>query len=674
MTEQEARKTIDELTRELHHHNYLYYVKSDPEISDFQFDQMMKRLEKLEEAFPHLADDNSPTKRVGGDITDKFETFAHRFRMLSLSNSYNREEVQDFHDRLMRLLGYEPEYTCELKYDGVAISLTYENGSLVRALTRGDGYMGEDVTTNVRTVRSIPLRLRGKGYPDLFEVRGEIFMPLPAFQTLNERRKAEGLETYANPRNTTSGTLKLLDSSVVAERNLDCFIYTYITEADRDSTQFESLNQLANWGFKVPSAKDRLFEVCSGVDALFAFIDYWEERRKELPFESDGIVIKVNSFADQRRLGHTNKSPRWALAYKYQTEQAETRLKAVTYQVGRTGAVTPVANLEPVHLAGTTVKRASLHNADQIAKLGLYEGDSVYVEKGGEIIPKIVGVNEQKRLKNARAVNFVTECPECGSPLFRNDGEAQHYCSNQLGCPPQAKGKLEHFISRKGMDIEGLGSETIDELYNRGMVRTYSDLYGLKKEALLEMERMAEKSVNNLLEALEKSKQTPFDRLLYAIGIRFVGEAAAKKLARHFKNMDVLMQASHEKLVEVEEIGDKIADSVISYFSDPENRAEMQRLRELGLQMALQEDAEALASTVLDGKKFVVSGVFTQWGREEIKTLIVKHGGEVTGSISRKTDYLLAGENMGPSKREKAEKLGVPIIGESDLMTLIEKG
>lgn len=666
-----AKELIDSISEELHHHNYLYYIKNEPIISDFEFDQLLKRLEKLEEENPSLVHANSPTKRVGGDLTEKFEAVAHEFPMLSLSNAYNLEELESFNERVEKLLENPSSYTCELKYDGVAISLRYENGELVRAITRGDGSKGEDVTANVRTIRSIPLKLNKGNYPDSFEVRGEVFMPLPAFQELNRSREEQGLDLYANPRNTTSGTIKLLDSKEVAKRKLDCFIYAYYSKESRQQNQFEGLGHLENWGFKVPDVKQKMFQLSGNMKEVFSFIEYWDDKRKALPFETDGVVIKVNDFSDQEILGNTSKSPRWAIAYKFQAEQVSTLLNEVTYQVGRTGAITPVANLEPVQLAGTTVKRASLHNQDQIEKLDLHLGDTVYVEKGGEIIPKIVGVNTALRKATAEAVQFITNCPECGTPLQRNDGEVQHFCPNDLKCPPQATGKLVHFIARKAMNIDGLGTETIDEMYSKKMVLTPSDLYSLSEEQLYSLERMAEKSVKNLQHSIEESKKTPFERVLFALGIRHVGENAAKKLVKHFKSIETLATATQDQIVEVEEIGNKIADSLISYFSDPLNQREIQRLQQAGVTMTKEESEQDAISDVLLGQKVVVSGVFHEYSRDEIKALIEKNGGAVVSSISKKTSFLVAGDNMGPSKKEKADGLGIKILSEKEFLELI---
>lgn len=563
MQVKEAGKKIKQLTEELRFHNYQYYVKSEPQISDYEFDMRLKELQKLEMEFPQFADENSPTKRVGGEITKSFETVEHKYPMLSLSNSYSREEIVEFDQRVQKLAGKKVEYTCELKYDGVAIGISYKNGKLERAVTRGDGTKGDDITTNVRTIHSIPLRLKCN-YPEEFEIRGEIFYPLSVFHRLNETREEAGEALLANPRNAASGTLKMLDSAVVAKRKLDCFLYYVLGENLPHESHLENIKAAGRWGFKVPSEKQNLIASCNSIDEIFQFIDFWNEKRTQLDFEIDGVVIKVNDYDLQDELGYTAKSPRWAIAYKFKTEQAETRLNEITYQVGRTGAITPVANLEPVLLAGTTVKRASLHNADQIEKLDVREGDLVQVEKGGEIIPKVVGVNFEFRSKDSQATKYISKCPECSTPLIRLEGEAQHYCPNVWGCSPQIKGKMAHFISRKAMDIDGLGEETVEQLYEEGLIQNIADLYTLKKEDLLPLERMAEKSVNNLLAGVEASKQIPFPRLLFAIGIRYVGETVAKKLAAHFKHIDAIIQASFEELISVDEIGDKIAKSVIA--------------------------------------------------------------------------------------------------------------
>jgi DNA ligase (NAD+) len=642
---------------------------NQPVISDFEFDHLLKELESLEQKYPHLAQQNSPTKRVGGDLTSKFEKVAHRYPMLSLSNTYSEEEIIDWENRIKKSIDEAVEYVLELKYDGVAISLHYANGELERAVTRGDGEVGEDVTTNVRTIRSIPLSLYGN-YPADFEIRGEIFLPLAEFAALNEEREAAGEETYANPRNTASGTLKNQDSRLVAQRNLDCFLYFVYADQSVSLNHFDSLAQAKSWGFKVPPAEQRYVARVNGIEGIMDFIHYWAEARHQLPFEIDGVVIKVNDYNVQRRLGMTAKSPRWAIAYKFKAERARTRLNAITYQVGRTGAITPVANLEPVLLAGTTVKRASLHNADQIAKLDIRVGDYVFVEKGGEIIPKVVEVDASARQGETLPHTYITHCPECNSPLVRQEGEAQHYCPNENGCGPQIRGRMEHFISRKAMNIDGMGPETIEQLWDAGLIENCASLYYLQAADLLPLERMAERSVSKLLDGLEASKDRPFERVLFALGIRHVGETVAKKLARHFGDIDALMQADAEALVAVEEIGERIAGSVIAFFADASNQAMLARLRDAGLKFAV-ERSQSQVSDVLEGKSFVVSGVFEQFSRDEIKAKIEAYGGKNTGSISAKTHYVLAGDKMGPAKLKKAEDLGVKIISEADFLSMI---
>ena len=687
-----ARQRIIELTAALNEHNHRYYVLNAPTISDFEFDQLLKELEALEKVHPELADPNSPTKRVGGDITDKFEKVKHKYPMLSLSNTYNREEIIEWESRVHKGLGAgtdlfssaEIEYVMELKYDGLAISLTYENGKLVRGVTRGDGETGEDITPNVRTIRSIPLQLRGS-HPGEFEIRGEVFMPKAEFDRLNADRAAKGEEPYANPRNTAAGTLKQQDSSEVAKRKLDCFLYYVYAQDVTYDNHFDAIAHANDWGFKTPPASKRYIEKTTTVDGIMAFIEYWDKARHDLPFEIDGVVVKVNRYAQQEELGLTAKSPRWAIAYKFKAETVSTLLHKITYQVGRTGAITPVANLEPVFLAGTTVKRASLHNADQIEKLDIREGDFVFVEKGGEIIPKVVGVDTARRPPHSTPHQYIANCPECGTTLVRSEGEALHYCPNENGCAPQIKGKMEHFISRKAMNIEGMGSETISGLFDQGMLRNVADIYDLRGEQLLGIEftvsdefdenpkkrSMQEKSVQNLMTGIEASKQVPFERVLFALGIRFVGETVAKKLARHFKSMDAIATASFEQLIEAEEIGDKIAQSILDWFAQEDNRALVNRLRNAGLQLELSAEESTPASDTLKGLTFVVSGVFQHFSRDGIKTSIEANGGKVSGSISKKTSFVLAGDNMGPEKRKKAEELGVPVIDEEAYRQMI---
>lgn len=666
----EAKKRIEELSEELRQHNYRYYNEDAPVISDYDFDMLLKELQELEDKYPDFADENSPTKRVGGEVTKKFESVVHKYPMLSLANSYSREELTEFDERVQKILGKKVAYTCELKYDGVAIGISYKNGKIHRAVTRGDGSKGDNITTNVKTIRSIPMVLQGD-FPNEFEIRGEIFYPLSVFKKLNETREASGEATLANPRNAASGTLKMQDSAIVAERKLDCYLYYVLGENLPFNGHLENVLAANSWGFKAPTEDKKLIRKCNSIDEIFEFIDYWGEHRHELDFEIDGIVIKVNDLDAQQELGFTAKSPRWAIAYKYQTEQVETRLNEITYQVGRTGAITPVANLEPVLLAGTTVKRASLHNADQIAKLDIREGDLVQVEKGGEIIPKVVGVNLSQRPADSKETIYRKTCPECETELIRIEGEAKHYCPNEAGCPPQIKGKMAHFISRKAMDIDGLGEETVEQLFDAGLIDNVSDIYRLKKEDLLPLERMAEKSVNNLIAGVENSKQIPFERVLFSIGIRYVGETVAKKLAKHFKSMDAIMQASFEELVAVDEIGDKIAESITGFIEVEKNRELIKELKSHGLQMEILEQEDTSVSDILAGKSFVVSGVFTQYSRNELKQAIEDHGGKNVGSISSKTDYLIAGDKMGPAKKEKAEKLGVEMISEEEFITLI---
>jgi DNA ligase (NAD+) len=669
MNKLDAKEEILKLSEAINHHNHLYYVESNPVISDYDFDMLLKRLQELEQQFPEFAFDYSPTKRVGGDITKKFETVVHRFPMLSLSNTYSEVEIQEWETRLKKQAEGELEYVCELKYDGVAIGIRYENGVLTRAVTRGDGTQGEDVTTNVKTIRTIPLQLKGQ-FPADFEIRGEIFMPLKSFQKLNEEREENGEALFANPRNTASGTLKMQDSKVVAERSLDSYLYgVYGTDLNFPG-HLEAVNAAGEWGFKVPQSKNRFIEKTDSIDGIMQFIHFWDKERHNLPFEIDGVVIKVNNYEQQRKLGFTAKSPRWAIAYKFKAERVETKLEAVTYQVGRTGSITPVANLTPVQLGGTTVKRASLHNSDQIEKLDLHEGDFVYVEKGGEIIPKIVGVNLEKRSTAAAKINYIAYCPECQTELIRKEGEANHYCPNEDACPTQMKGKLEHFISRKALNVDGLGAETVDLLYDKGLVRNQADLFDLTFDQVVDLDRMADKSANNLLIGLKEAKNVPFERVLFAIGIRFVGETVAKKLAKHFKNIDAIRSASFDELVNVDEIGEKIAISVQQYFMDEAHNLLIERLKKAGLQFELVEKEGA--SNKLEGKAFVVSGVFTSFSRDEIKEVIESNGGKNVSSISSKTDFVVAGDNMGPAKLKKASDLGITILSEDEFIQLLK--
>lgn len=669
MNKEEAKAEIERLTKELNFHNHLYYVESAPIISDYEFDMMMEKLQKLEGEYPEFASDVSPTKRVGGDLTKKFETVKHRYPMLSLSNSYSREEILDWMDRVAKLTDGKVEYVCELKYDGVAIGISYLNGKLNRAVTRGDGEQGEDITTNVKTIRSVPLQLQGD-YPEDFEIRGEIFFLLDAFKKLNEEREDIGESTFANPRNTASGTLKLQDSSIVASRGLDCFLYGVYGADKLEENHYAMVEHAAKWGFKVPKPKNHYIRKVDSVDGVMEYIDYWDKHRDDLPFEIDGVVLKVNNYHQQDELGFTAKSPRWAIAYKFKTERVATTLLSVDFQVGRTGAITPVANLNPVHLGGTTVKRASLYNADQVEKLDLHINDEVYVEKGGEIIPKIVGVNKDKRASGAELVKFPEDCPECGTPLVRNEGEALHYCPNEYDCPPQKRGKVEHFISRKAMNIEGLGAETVDALFDQGLINNYADLYQLTFDELVDLERMADKSANNLLKGVEESKKVPFERVLFALGIRFVGQTVAKKLAFALKSLDKIMEADYDDLIAVDEIGDKIALSILSFFKKESNQKIIRELKDYGLQFEI-EEKETL-SNILAGKVMVVSGVFSAFSRDELKELIEQNGGKVGSSISSKTSYVVAGENMGPSKLKKANDLGIPIISEDEFIQMIK--
>jgi len=660
---------IAQLTDRLNALNHAYYVESKSLVSDQEFDELLQELSNLETQFPEFASENSPTKRVGGDITKKFETVVHRFPMLSLSNTYAEEEVRDWENRLKKSIEDTIEYVCELKYDGVAIGLHYLNGYLHKAVTRGDGTQGEDVTTNVRTIKTIPLILTGN-HPEDFEIRGEIILPKKQFERINELRQAAGEQLFANPRNTASGTLKSLDSKLVASRGLDAYLYGVYSENEPYLNHFDTVANAKNWGFKVPNSELNYIRKVSSIDEIMNFIHFWEQKKHELPFEIDGVVIKVNSYEQQQRLGFTAKAPRWAIAYKFKADRVETLLESITYQVGRTGAITPVANLSPVSLAGTTVKRASLHNSDQIEKLGLHTGDYVYVEKGGEIIPKIVGVNTVKRQPNSLPVQFIEVCPECNSPLYRQEGEAQHFCVNDLECPPQLTGKIEHFISRKAMNIDGLGTETIQQLFDAGLIQTSADLYALTFDQLVGLDRMADRSANNLLKSIVNSKQVPFERVLFALGIRFVGETVAKKLANHFETLDALSVASYDELIAVEEIGERIANSILTYFKDERNKVLLERLKSFGIQF--ESAKKELLSGTLEGKSIVVSGIFESYSRDEIKLLVEQHGGKNVSSISSKTDFVLAGENMGPAKLKKASDLGIPILSESDFIKMIE--
>jgi DNA ligase (NAD+) len=662
----DIQQQIKALSEELRQHNYNYYVLDHPTISDFEFDIKLAQLQELETQHPEFAEADSPTKRVGGEVTKNFETVVHEHRMYSLDNSYSKEDLLDWETRIKKLVEGQVQYVCELKYDGASISLTYENGVLLRAVTRGDGTQGDNVTANVRTIKSVPLKLKGN-YPPKFDIRGEIVLPFEGFNKMNEERIEIGEEPYRNPRNTASGSLKLQDSSEVAKRPLECLLYNITGSNLGINTQFESLEFARQMGFKVPNAA----KLVNSIDEVLEFIDYWNVHRHDLPYETDGVVIKVNNLQQQEELGYTAKAPRWAMAYKFKAEQVSTRLNSITYQVGRTGAITPVANLEPVELAGTTVKRASLHNADQIEKLDIRVGDEVFVEKGGEIIPKIIAVDLTKRPSDSQPTQYIAHCPECSTKLVRQEGEAQHYCPNYNGCNPQIIGRIQHFISRKAMDIEGLGGETVALLVNEGLISNYSDLYELTKEQVIPLERMAEKSAENLVNGIEASKQIPFERVLYALGIRYVGETVAKKLAKHYKNIEALSQATIIDLVTVDEIGNRIAESVVDFFTSEENRHIIDRLKSFGVQLALSEDVLANQTDKLKGQTFVVSGVFETVSRDELKKLIEDNGGKVSSSISSKTSYLVAGDKMGPSKREKADKLNVSTISEQEFLNLI---
>lgn len=657
---------IESLRKALHEHNHRYYIIDQPTISDYEFDQLLKELQHLEKEYPEYNDPNSPTQRVGGGVTKSFETITHRFPMYSLSNTYSKEELEQWEERLRKILGVEAtiEYSCELKFDGVSVSLTYENGALIQALTRGDGTQGDAITTNVKTIPTIPLKLKGD-YPPFFEIRGEIILPWKGFNKMNEERAAKGEPLYMNPRNTASGSLKLQDSSLVAQRPLNCFLYALAGDELPVNSQSEALEKARVWGFKVPESAKRV----ASIDEVFEFIKYWDEKRRSLPYEIDGIVVKVNRFDQQEELGFTAKAPRWAMAYKYQAEQVTTVLKGVQYQVGRTGAVTPVAQLEPVVISGTTVKRASLHNADQIEKLNLRIGDRVFVEKGGEIIPKITAVDDSNRGLEEAKVNFIANCPECGSNLEREAGEAQHYCKNETECPPQKIGKIQHFIGRKAMDIEGLGGETVALLYQEGLLNSIADLYRLEKEQILPLERMADKSVSNLIDGIEQSKEKPFAKVLFGLGIRFVGETVAKKLSKQFKSIQALKEAPLEQLIETDDIGERIAKSLVDYFANPKNQLMISQLESFGLQLS-EVETEQNHHTAFEGKRFVVSGVFEQFSREELKKEIELLGGIIVSSVSAKTDYLIAGNGMGPAKKAKAEQHNVPILNELDYLTL----
>tara|TARA_R110002072_G_scaffold20671_3_gene74618 strand:+ start:3457 stop:5457 length:2001 start_codon:yes stop_codon:yes gene_type:complete len=662
-----VQQQINSLREELNQHNHNYYVLDNATISDYDFDIKLKELEKLEAAHPEFFDPNSPTQRVGGEITKNFMTIVHKNRMYSLDNSYSKEDLLDWEKRLQKNLGREDlEYTCELKYDGASINLTYENGQFVKAVTRGDGFQGDEVTTNIRTIKSIPLVLKTDFVRD-FEMRGEIILPLDGFRKMNEERLVNGEEEYRNPRNTASGSLKLQDSGEVAKRPLDCLLYQVVTNERKYKTHFESLDAARKAGFKVPNT----ITLANSIDKVFDFVNHWDQKRHNLPYETDGVVIKVNNLQQQEELGYTSKSPRWAIAYKFKAAQVSTILNEITYQVGRTGAITPVANLEPVQLAGTTVKRASLHNADQIEKLDIRINDTVFVEKGGEIIPKIIAVDFAKRPDYSQQTIYATHCPECDTALIRTEGDAKHYCPNTYGCAPQITGRIQHFISRKAMDIDGLGGETVDLLRKEGLIENYADLYDLRVEQVIPLERMAEKSAQNMIEGIEKSKEIPFEKVLFALGIRFVGETVAKKLAKHFKSIDNLMTADFETLISVDEIGDRIAESILEFSNDLGNIQLVNRLKSYGVQLQVSEEDLASQTDKLQSKVFVVSGVFHQMSRNELKKAIEDNGGKVSSSISKKTDFIVAGDNMGPSKKTKAEDLGVAIISEQEFIEMI---
>jgi DNA ligase (NAD+) len=680
MNREEARQRIGQLTAEINLHNHNYYDLSMPTITDYEFDRLLEELIRLEKEFPEFADPASPSQRVGGGITKEFRQVRHTYPMRSLSNTYSEEEIRDFEGRVHKLLGEETEYICELKFDGVAIGLTYQDGVLVQAVTRGDGVQGDDVTTNVRTIHSIPLRLQGDNYPSQLEIRGEIILPRKSFENINRKRLEEEEEPFANPRNAASGSLKMQDSKEVARRRLDCYLY-YLPGDVPFSTHYECLMAAKKWGFNI----SKYMAKCRNIDEIFSFINTMNESRHELPFNIDGIVIKVNSLQQQKELGYTAKSPRWAIAYKFKAERVITRLLSIVYQVGRTGAVTPVANLQPVLLAGTVVKRATLHNADIIASLDVRIRDMVYVEKGGEIIPKIVGIDLDQRPVSAEPVVFAKNCPECGTPLLRNEGEAAHYCPDEAGCPPQIKGKLEHFISRKAMNIDSLGEGKIGILYDNKLVANVADLYDLRANQLLGLEKIyeatenkkekkisfREKTVENILKGIERSKETGFERVLYAIGIRFVGETVAKKLAAHFISIDLIMKATFEELKEAEEIGEKIAGSILDFFKEPKNQEIIRRLKEKGLHFEIREEEKILKSEKLKGMTFVVSGTFEKFSRDEIKKEIESHGGKNAESISSRTTFVLAGENMGPEKLKKANSIKIPVISESDFLRML---
>ncbi|HEX2974785.1 MAG TPA: NAD-dependent DNA ligase LigA [Bacteroidales bacterium] len=664
----DARERIEKLRKDIEQHNHNYYVLNQPVISDFEYDLLLNELDTLEKKFPEYITPDSPTRRVGSDITREFVQYEHQYPMLSLGNTYHEEELREFDARVRKAAAEPVEYVCELKFDGTSISLTYRNGLLLRALTRGDGTKGDDVTVNVKTIRSVPLRVESKSIPEEFIIRGEILMPRSVFERINRERTESGLVPFANPRNSAAGTLKTLDPKVVASRSLICMVYFLLSEDLPADTHFDNLKKVSEWGFTVPDS----IRLCKSIDDVLQFINHWDTERKKLPYDIDGVVIKVNSLRMQEMLGFTAKFPRWAIAYKYKAEEASTKLKSVSFQVGRTGTITPVANLDPVLLSGSTVKRATLHNADQIALLDLHQNDTVFVEKGGEVIPKIVGVDMSKRDENSQRIRFITECPECGTTLQRNDGEANHFCPNYLHCPPQIKGRIEHFIGRRAMDIEGLGEETIDLLYKEKLIRNFADLYDLRKEQILPLERMGDKSASNIINSIKTSVEVPYQRVLYALGIRHVGETVAKTLAKNFVNIDELINADMERITSIREIGPKIASSIIQYFRDEENLQMINRLKAAGVKLSAPvREAAGTKGTALAGRNIVISGVFQKHNRDEYKELIENNGGKNSSSISGSTSFILAGENMGPSKKEKADELGIPLINEAEFLKMI---
>lgn len=670
MSGNDIKAEIDALVQELKQHNYNYYVLAMPTISDYDFDQKLKKLEALEKANPSFLNPDSPTQKVGGEITKNFKTVVHKWPMMSLGNTYNEQDLLDFDQRVKKAIGENFEYVCELKFDGLSMSITYENGKLSRAVTRGDGTKGDDVTTNVKTIRNIPTFVHGDKMPDYFDIRGEVFMHHAAFEKLNQERIENGEPAFANPRNFASGTVKMQDSAEVAKRPLDCFLYFFYSDKNPFKTHWESLQAVKKWGFKISEES----KLCNNIQDVLDFIQYWEQQRFKLSYDIDGIVLKVNSYAQQHELGFTAKSPRWAISYKYKAQEVETVLEKVTYQVGRTGAVTPVANLKPVLLAGTTVKRATLHNANEIERLDLHEKDTVLVEKGGEIIPKIIQINLDKRQPGTRKIEYIHNCPECNTPLKRTEGEAVHYCPNDEGCPPQIVGRMQHFISRKAMNIEGIGAETVETLYQKNLLKHISDIYALKnhEQDLKNLERFGEKSITNLIEGIEKSKQMPFEKVLFGLGIRYVGATVAQKLAKHFKTIERISEASFEELIAADEIGERIAQSVIEYFANPKHQEELTKLKQAGLSFEIEEKEVVLQSESLVGKTFIISGIFEGYNREELKDMIEANGGKILSSISAKLNYLVAGDNMGPAKLEKANKLQIPMISVEDLLKMIK--